>query len=294
MLFILLAAGLYVLWLNMPGTPINYEPYHFNISAEVYSAGPQFYPNMRYQNKEISYSISKSCDPQRQLDTKRAFFLISEKTILAFNEVKSGEDISILCSNLAPKPEERGHFVAGEGGPSEIINTSKYAIILSGKVSLFRPNTCKDPNIAIHEVLHALGFDHNTNKKSVMYPVTECDQEIDKYITDEINRLYSIESASDLGIESVNASKTGRYLSFDIVIGNFGIISSTNSSLVVNAEDQLAGDFSLGEIDVGIKKKLFIDNLRIPRDTDSLTFEVINKEKDLDARDNIARMRLAQ
>ena len=33
---------------------------------------------------------------------------------------------------------EEGFFVAGEGGPSEVINTSLYGVIFKGKVSFFR------------------------------------------------------------------------------------------------------------------------------------------------------------
>lgn len=292
-LFALLGLGVYVLWLNLPGESVIYEPFQLNASKYVYSDGTQFYSNMRYKDKRISYSISDVCDANKKEDVGEAFSLISEKTILEFYNSKEGE-IEVLCSNIAPRPEEEGHFVAGEGGPSEIINTTNFAVILSGKVSLFRQNECKKPNVALHEILHSLGFDHNTNQKSIMYPVTKCDQEMDNYIANEINRLYSIDSAADLAVEQVSANKTGAYLNFEIKIANVGVQDSESSELLVYADNKLVKEYPLELIEIGTRKILSVYNLKVARSAEFITFEVKNNDKELDSSDNKVEMRLVR
>ena len=254
--------------------------------------GIQFYPNMRYRDRLISYSISDSCDNAQKSDAIRAFSLISERTIIRFYSVKENAEINVLCSDIAPRPEEKGHFVAGEGGPSEIYNSSIYAVIFSGKVSLFRLGECNAPKVAIHEILHALGFDHNDNQKSIMFPLTKCDQEIDDYIINEINRLYKIDSASDLAIEKVEAVKAGIYLSFEIKIGNFGLHDSGESKLVIYAENEMVSEISLDSIEIGTRKILTVQNIKIPRDSKVISFEIKAFENDLDSDNNKVIVRL--
>ncbi len=295
MLFMLLGLGIYVLFLNLPNGSVQFQEFKFNsdIFREVdfSTKGIQFYPNMRYKERTISYSISNSCDSRRKGDVESAFSLIADETILEFYEVDDAE-IKILCSNIVPRPEEEGHFVAGEGGPSEIINTTNYAVIFSGKVSLFRENECKNPNIAIHEILHALGFDHNDNSGSVMYPITRCEQEIDSYIIEEINRLYSAESMPDLAVESVIANKTGRYLNFEISIINLGLDDSDSSNLGVYAGAQLVKEFGLGSIGIGTRKILSVQNLVVPRGADVISFEIKTPESELSKENNFVELRL--
>jgi len=303
-LLCLLGIGIYFIWLNLPAEPVKYERFYLNYSANTsedivvdsYYNLSQFYPNMRYKDRVISYEISGSCDIAKRKDAERAFSFLREKTVLDFIPAMNDEkgEISVLCSNVSPKPEEEGHFVAGEGGPSEIINTSKYAVILSGKVSLYRRTSeCVRPNIAIHEILHALGFDHNNNPNSVMYPVTECEQELDNYIINEINKIYRTESASDLAVERVDAVKSGRYLSFEIVIGNFGLQNSKYAKLVI-LDEEVVKEFDLGEIEIGTRKILNVENLRISRNSKSLIFDVKTNEKELDKKNNVAEVRIME
>lgn len=300
-LFAILGISLFLLWSNIPNLPGQQASYkEFNLDKEKsgglgsksVSQGIQFYPSMRYRDKVISYSISDLCERAKRNDVERAFSYISDVTILRFKESPEGE-ITILCSNVSPKPEEEGHFVAGEGGPSEIINTSNYALIFSGKVALYRrAKECVKPNVAIHEILHALGFDHNNNQNSVMYPLTECEQTIDSYIINEINRLYSTDSLPDLAIENIIATKIGRYINFNITIGNFGLQDSLNSSLLVYADDSEVGRFSLEKINVGSRKILTVQNLKGPLRSDNLVFEVIFNGKELDKENNKASLKL--
>ncbi len=294
-LFVFLGFGIYVLLLNFPGGAVQFQEFKFNKEVlgdvDLGIKGIQFYPNMRYKDRTISYSISDSCDLRRRADVETAFSLIADKSILDFYEIKDAE-IKILCSNIAPRPEEEGHFVAGEGGPSEIINTTNYAVIFSGKVSLFRENECENPNIAIHEILHALGFDHNNNSESVMYPITKCEQKIDDYLILEINRIYGVESRPDLAVESAIANKTGRYLNFEISIINLGLDDSDSSNLEVYAEGELVKEFDLESIDIGTRKILTVQNLAVLRGADLISFKINTLETELSKENNFVELKL--
>ncbi|HLF53742.1 MAG TPA: matrixin family metalloprotease, partial [Candidatus Nanoarchaeia archaeon] len=241
-----------------------------NVSGEIV----QFYPNMRYKDKRISYSLESVCSQKKWENVEEAFSILTERTILSFYHSSDNPEITVLCSEVSPKSEEKGHFVAGEGGPSEIINTTNFAVILNGRISLYRDEKCDEPNIAIHEILHALGFDHYNNPKSILYPVTGCNQEIDSEIISDINRLYSLDSLPDLTIESLNANRTGRYLNFDINISNIGLAESVGARLNIYKDSDRIANFTLGDLDVGVKRLLFVQNLRIPGGSDNLLFEV--------------------
>lgn len=285
-----LVFGIYAfLSLSVPGEKVEYKttsPSSSNdLSAALYSSA-QFYPNMRFQNKEISYTIGSACDEKKKKNVQEAFSILSQETMLSFSESPNGE-IDILCSQVSPESGEEGHFVAGEGGPSEIINATKYYIILKGKVSLYRDEKCKTPNIALHEILHALGFDHNTNENSIMYPVTSCNQEFDSYIAQEINRLYAISSDPDLVVERVNANRTGRYMYFKAIVANYGLKDAGEAKLVVFVDGENIKEFDLGLIQIGTKKSIEVTNLRMPAESENITFSAFtNQSKELSYENN--------
>lgn len=215
--------------------------------------------------------------------------LLEESTILDFYE-SDMPDILVTCENISPKPDEEGHFVAGEGGPSVIINASRYAVILLGKIALYRPESCDTPQVATHEILHALGFDHNSNQASIMYPITNCDQEIGRQLIEDINNLYSVPTYGDLLIESVQANKSGRYLSFEAVIVNYGLKDIEVSTLTVMADNEVVGSYDTGDISVGGKKTMTITNLKVPRNTERFSLSVETPEPELMKDNNIVEL----
>ncbi|MBX4211999.1 matrixin family metalloprotease [Candidatus Pacearchaeota archaeon] len=279
-LFIALGAGLYVLWLYLPGEAIPYAPVT-QVMSNNGAKGLQFYPNMRYRDSTITYYIEPACDESKSRSAAASFDILSQRTVLNFIPSSQNPEIRILCSQIAPGSKEQGHFVAGEGGPSEIINTSSYSVIFTGKVALYRSEKCDTPHIALHEILHALGFDHIQDPHSVMYPITSCDQELDQSIVDEINRLYSIPSKADLGIEHVNANTTGRYLNFDITLGNFGLKDASGVKLSVSAGDNLVREFDLYELPIGTRKFLNVENVRIQKDAPVITFSLSSSDGEI-------------
>ncbi|MBI2631521.1 matrixin family metalloprotease [Candidatus Pacearchaeota archaeon] len=275
MLLGLIGIGLYVLWMNLPSQTIYYKEVENKFFSNTSLKKTfQFYPNMRFKSKDISFSMEETCDEKKRSNIYEALSIISEKTILNFKKDDSSPQIDFLCSEIDPLPEHKNYFVAGEGGPVEIINTSQYYVILEGKVSLYRDETCKTPHIAVHEIFHALGFDHVNNRMSIMYPVTDCEQEIDQFIIDEIKKLYSENPLPDLAISESQANKSGPYLSFSVTVTNEGLEDAENVSLLISANNKEIKSFDLDNLKIGVKKFFVVKNLRIPRDSNNLVIEV--------------------
>jgi len=83
---------------------------------------------MRYPNSKISYKIY-DCPLQKKDNMKRAFEMISNKTILDFYSINSNEEISVTCDSK--NKIEEGLFIAGEGGPTNMS-------IMIGTIKLFQ------------------------------------------------------------------------------------------------------------------------------------------------------------
>ena len=288
-----LGLGVYVLYQYWPSEPVEYEEfavsYQYNASERFNVSGNvQFYSSMRYRDRAISYFIEETCNQKKREDVLSAFATLSERSILTFYQSQNEPEIAILCSQIAPKEEEKGHFVAGEGGPSEVISVGAFHVIFNGKVSLFRTDRCDTPQIALHEILHALGYEHNVDEKSIMYPVTNCDQILDDYIVEDINRLYRIESKADLIVENVSVSKIGRYLDFKISILNGGLKDVGSARLILKTIGEKIGEFNLGSVDIGTRRVLTAENVRAPRTVDSLEFSVVSNADELSFDNNRA------
>ena len=276
-----LGFGVYVLWLNLPFENATYKPFSSNFSSNVgiSKEGVQFYPNMRFPDRIISYRLESTCPQKRWVDVEQAFEILSERTVLKFYQTKDNPEIKILCSRIAPTPGQEGHFIAGEGGPTEIINTTNFAVIFGGNISLYREEQCDEPKIAIHEILHALGFDHHNVSSSIMNPITGCNQEIDQYIIDDINSLYKANPLPDLQIDSITANRTGRYLNFEINVSNQGLREAKEANLDIYALDRKIGNFTIGDLDIGIRKMLFVQNEKLAGDSTKIVFLVGSKDE---------------
>jgi hypothetical protein len=283
-LFILLGVSLYLLYLNWPKEPVQYT-FTNGIEESIieYSASKQFYDNMRFKDEIIGYKIEKDCDSKKVAEIEEAFDILESKTVLDFKRDSLIPEVTIFCSDIAPEPKNEGYFVAGEGGPTEVINTTLYGIILSGKVSFFREERCAEPKVAIHEILHVLGFDHNDNPDSILFPTLDCNQTIDDSIITDINSLYSAKSLPDLKILQVDATKSGRYLNFEISVLNRGLQDVQRASLKVYSNDKFIKEFDLGQIDIGVTKFLDVTNLNLGifAKSDTVTF-IIDEENEID------------
>ncbi len=285
-LLTLLAGSIYFVYLNWPKEPVSIPVIKSsfqktNGQTDYNSVSKQFYPNMRYKDKIISYSISSSCDGKKKTSVEEAFNNIGSLTVLEFYPKQSDAEINILCSNLAPDADEEGHFVAGEGGPSEVLNSTLYSVIIKGKIALYREDRCEGAKVATHELLHSLGFDHNQNPNSILYPTLDCAQEIERQLITDINSLYAVDSLPELSIYDLQASAGGRYLNFDIEVINKGLKDAQGVVLSIYSDSKFVKDFSLDSIEIGARKILNVENLKLPSSSSNQVSFVVDAENDV-------------
>lgn len=241
---------------------------NFTENSDFYENGSgtlQFYPNLRYKDKEISYRIDSSCTLEKKDAMLRAMDIIENRTILDFYSFEEGvnefdeEEIHISCEDK--DIEKGGLFVAGEGGPVKIVKSGKYNVINKGSILLIRDSKCARPNIALHELFHALGFDHSENPKNIMYTESKCYQEIGDEIPKEINELYSVQSLPDLAFQDVSSSTHGRYLDFNISVRNIGLDESDkDAKVIVYVNNDTVKEISLDSMDPGEGTKYVSQN----------------------------------
>jgi hypothetical protein len=287
-----LSTAVYVLWMNAPQPIKTYQEYVSNYSPVIISNESQFFPNMRYENRKISYQIASSCSQEKVSNIENAFNIISEKTILRFYKLESNAQINISCPNKNIEPDSKGYFVAGEGGKPTYVKTNYYTVMFSSEMEIYTSEVCKTPQIAIHEILHTLGFSHTANPDSVLYPISSCNKEIDQSIVDEINKLYKADSLIDLEIEKVNATRQGAYFNISISISNQGLKDSAGSTLTIGTEKGAVKDFNLGSMPIGSRRDNSITNLRIDSKAKILTFHLESPESELTLINNEARISL--
>lgn len=278
-LLAIIGISTFIIFENMPGSPqelIITNPPEPPIKTTSLVKISQFYEGIRFNHNNISYSFSPDC-PQETIDkVLEAFQIISTQTeVITFYEDRNS-DIDISCSEQSIQ-KATNVFIAGEGGPSEFINTTEYPVILHGEILLYRKSQCQKPIVALHELLHVFGFDHSNDSSSVMYPYSECDQTLSQDYTDFLKQLYSIPAKGDIYFENVSATKSGRYLDFNITIINNGIIDVKNVSLSVLENNEEIKSFYLGDIAYGLVKKSFnVQNLKLSSRSSS-TIELILK-----------------
>ena len=262
LIFFVVVVLLLVFYWFIPIKTIEFDaaPINSNFSLNSYDKNMQFYENMRFPNPRISYKIY-DCSLQKKNDMNTGFDMIADFTILDFYPVVDGEEISITCDSK--QRFEDGLFIAGEGGPTNITQVNQFNVILNGKILLIKKSQCPIPNIAIHELLHVLGFEHSLNKNNIMYNFSSCKQTIGEDIPNLVNKLYAIQSYPDLVFENVSAVMNGKYLDLSINIRNNGLSYSENSKILVYADNDLIKEIDLKKIDIGYGMQVSFENLWI-------------------------------
>ena len=202
------------------GLELSIQPKNYNFSTTDES-GMQFYNKMRFPTNDITYFIDNECSLMKKQEMRDAFNIIEGLTSLNFTPSKLNQDISITCNET--NRYEKGMFIAGEGGPSQIVKSGEYNVITGGTILLIRDSDCERPNIAIHELLHVLGFAHSNNPNNIMYNFTKCSQVIGQDTIDLIEELYSESPLPNLMFEDVSASIDKRSLDLNASIRNAGL-----------------------------------------------------------------------
>lgn len=240
-------------------TEFGIKPGNSNFSLNSYEEGNmQFYANMRYPNPRISYKID-SCPLQKKDDMERAFDIIENQSVLEFYPLEYDEEISVTCDSRNKIKD--GLFVAGEGGPTNITKAGEFYVIFNGKILLIKESTCERPNIALHELLHALGFDHSDNPNNIMYPISKCKQTIGQDILESINKIYSVPSYPDLVFENVSAIMHGRYLDTNITIKNNGLKDAEEIKILIYADEKFVKEIDLDLLEIGYGLTITLSNV---------------------------------
>jgi hypothetical protein len=288
LIFIIFVVVLLVFYWFVPLGTISYgmgSPGHSNFSLNTLdSKDMQFYENMRYPNSKISYRI-ENCPLNKEDEMKQAFQIISNSALITFYPVSSDEEISVTCDSKAKV--EGGLFIAGEGGPSNITQSDLFNVIHRGTILLIRESKCSRPNIGIHELLHALGFDHSSNPNNIMYNISRCSQTIGQDTIDLLNWLYSFPSLPDLTLENVSAIMRGAYLDVNMTVRNNGLKNSEKTIISIYAENKLATEVELDVLEIGHGRMIILNNVFImKRNVDKLEFFIDYDFEELDKDNN--------
>ncbi|MEK6925827.1 MAG: matrixin family metalloprotease [Nanoarchaeota archaeon] len=271
--FAFFAVLLLVLYWFFPISTTEFQA-KFNESPDfiVNKSALQFYNNMRFPDSSISYKIVK-CPLKKMNDMQDAFRDVSALTLLSFYPVLYDEEITVTCDST--ERIEDGLFIAGEGGPTNITQSGSFNVISHGKILLIKESSCSNPNIGIHELFHVLGFDHIPDSKSIMYPISNCDQEIDNEIIDAINELYSIPNRPDLVFENVSAVMHGKYLGLNFSVRNIGLSSSSQAKVIISSGNSVIKELDVDVLPVGHGRIITLTNVWISKlSVDSIKLQI--------------------
>ncbi|HDK41898.1 MAG TPA: matrixin family metalloprotease [Candidatus Pacearchaeota archaeon] len=245
---------------------------------------------MRFPTKTISYRID-NCPLQKKGDMNAAFNILENRTSLTFYPVLDDEQIYVTCDSKAKI--EGGMFIAGEGGPTNITSTINFNVILNGKILLIKDSRCSEPNVAIHELLHVLGFKHSNNKNNIMYNYSDCGQTIGQDSIDLIDNIYDVPDYPDLAIENVSAVMNGKYLDANISIRNNGLRRSSPAKLIISADDKVVKEFDVKGIEIGYGTIITLSNVWISKiSIDELNFLIESDFKELEKSNNQIKLKI--
>jgi hypothetical protein len=265
-------------------------PENNNFSLFQLDGNMQFYPNMRYASNNISYKIS-DCTLQKENNMMDAFSIIENLTSLKFSPVLSNEEISITCQET--NRFENDMFVAGEGGATKIVQSRNFNIILNGEILLIRNSECPRPNVAMHELFHALGFEHSSNPSNLMYNVTDCDQTISEDIIARINELYSTPSEPDLTVENVSAVMKGRFLSVNLSVINGGLKKAGDSKIVIYADKNDVKEIDVPALEIGQGELISLENIFVSQlSVNEITVSAETSFSEIDKENNKVKLEI--
>jgi hypothetical protein len=299
LLVALLGLSSFYFYQSLPQPPINLEiQYSPSEPTEMmeYGATPVFSENLRFNHNNISFFIDMAtCSAKEASKMVEAFNIFQEEMeLINFIQYYSEDnaDIKISCPE---RKVELGDslFAAGEGGPSEIINTTLFKTIREGRIYLYESPKCDYPIVEIHELGHVFGFDHSPNPKNIMYNTSNCNQRISDDMVQLINDLYSIVPLPELRISELEAVKRGKYLDFNVTVLNEGLLEVKNVSLTLSSNSEEIEKVYLGEIGIGYGRTIRAANVKLPsRDSEEIEFmiDIENIVREYDKENNLVKM----
>ncbi len=260
------------------------------------------YPNLRWNHMPLTVFINPAASKESYIsDVKLAMALWKDATngMISFELTKSKDaDITI---EWVGELKTNSLDAAGDTNIN-FYNQTAFKIINNATIELLDKIDSKElndfdmTNLAIHEIGHALGLSHNDAKDSVMNPVLKIPSKEIKPITkQEIQLLldtYKIQPKPDLYI-STNSTvtkivdtrlfKENYYINTVIAVENNGLITSTNTTMLIKAGGMIVREDNLPEIPVGaIFTRTYVNqpvsgnfsNVEIILDSDNLVDEL--------------------
>lgn len=291
---IIIFVGVFAYICLSPNSIVNFVQNQSTINLPSYNGSLQFYPNMRFPKKELTYSIDSICNDEKRVRIIQAFSrLENETSLIFFPSQNSIVDISAKCQETEV-PRNQDTFIAGEGGAKTIIRTDKFNIIEQGEILLLYKKACNNYHVELHELLHVLGFKHSDNPESLMYNTSECNQRLTQDIVDELNRLYLIPELPDLYLTNITATKHTayllNYLDFSVDVKNQGLAKANNVTLEVYSSNNKIEEFNLESIGYGEGKYFKASNIRFSGNWVSF---LVKSGEDLDLSNNRADLTIA-
>ncbi len=291
-LFILIVVVLLVFYWFIPTNTLEFEisNSNSNFSVDAINSNMQFYENMRFPKKEISYKIH-GCPLGKKGEMQSAFEILENKTMLEFYSVLENEEIYVSCDSGTKIKE--GLFIAGEGGPTNITKSGEFNVITRGTILLIRDSGCAKPNIAIHELLHVLGFNHSQNPSNIMYPVSKCSQTIGDDMIKFIDEIYSYPPYSDLLFENISAVKKGTYFDINMTLRNSGLKDSGEFEVFIYADDKEIHDVDSESLDIGAGRLIVLSNVfSLQKNLEELKFVINYSGKELSKDNNVKILKI--
>ena len=268
LVFAMLTFSYVIIYQNFPMGAVEMEEIE-EISEPVeiidYGTPPVSSEKLRFNHNNISYFIESSCSNIRASAMRKAFKIFQNQMgIISFYEFINKEaDILVGCSEDFIELGE-DLFIAGEGGPMEIMNTTNFQIIQKGKIWIYKDPSCEQPVIELHELSHVFGFDHSLDPKNIMYNTSDCNQKISKNMKGYIQKLYSIKPLPDAKIYELVAIKKGRYLDFNISVSNEGLTEIENLGITLIAGEKEIETIYIDYIGLGYINTIQATNVRLP------------------------------
>lgn len=226
--------------------PKTYQSPIKSIIRKVNMSHPILFDYPPVFNNSPAVFIEDSCPSYMREDIRRGMrYWEIETYYLKFTEVndKKNANIVVKCK-IDPINEtiEGGYIYTtlGEGGPVEAYTINDFVIIEKSEMLVtFTTKQCSEPIRVMHEIGHALGFDHSKNESSFMYQYEECNQVFTDELRQAVNKIYGEYAFPDLTITQANARWENNFLNISFWIENIGTRASQRSKVLVHIDNEV-------------------------------------------------------